>query len=77
MTGNITIETRVAGIPCIIELLEWEKYSRATRDYDAEGGVGVWRLLDTRGRPAPWLEAKLTDKDLQFIDRLLFEEMER
>lgn len=73
---NITIETRVAGIPCQVEILEWEKYRRASRDYDAEGGVGVWRLLDTKGRPAPWLEAKLSDRDIDYIEHLLFEEME-
>lgn len=60
--------TRVAGIPCQIEVLQYEPY-RSNR----WGHIDNWLpddeeylefgILDRRGRPAEWLERKLTDAD--------------
>jgi hypothetical protein len=58
-------EYRLAGIPCIIEadvrIIKGQGYS-APSDVDARGWVeSTFRVLDRRGRPAAWLERKLTD----------------
>jgi hypothetical protein len=44
--------------------------------YPSEGGCGDWEVLDRRGRPAPWLERKLTDRERSRIDDEVFEHME-
>lgn len=71
------IETRIAGIPCLIDAqvnVQQGSYSRnAPSDWDYHGWVEVesFTVLDRRGRPAPWLEAKMTDKDIQRIEEEL------
>jgi hypothetical protein len=47
-------ETRVQGIPCLAESLSQEEM--------------IFRILDRNGRPAPWLERKLTEKDYDKIE---------
>jgi hypothetical protein len=47
------IETRVSGIPCRIGVEEWP----------SEDDGGCWTVLDRRGRPAPWLARKATERD--------------
>lgn len=66
------IEGRVAGIPCIIAVTDYEKYipaytsGRPEDCYPSEGGYGEWELLDRRGRRAEWLERKVNDdRDIQ------------
>lgn len=60
------IESRVAGIPCLIGVTHYESvagsYSRnADSDMDYYGySESEWEVLDRRGRKAPWLERKLT-----------------
>lgn len=76
------IESRVAGIPCLIGVTDWEAYVPAQvsgppeRCYPAEGGCGSWVVLDRRGRKAPWLERKMTSEDERRIDEEIFEAME-
>lgn len=86
-------EHRVCGIPCIVAVTSWEAYVPAKTCYPEggswgewgppedcypeEGGCGEWELRDRRGRPAPWLERKLDDKERQRIDQLVFDYMER
>lgn len=58
------IETRVAGIPCLIGVVEYS-YSRPDRSadnpHDYYGGAEIaWEVCDSRGRKAPWLQRKLT-----------------
>ena len=68
------IETRVAGIPCIIGVTHFESvrgsYSyHAASDWDYHGYTEAdWEVLDRRGRPAPWLAKKLTTTDQARID---------
>ena len=66
------IETTVAGIPCIIGVTEYssvEGDSRADSDWDYYGYTeSEWEVCDRRGRPAPWLERKLTSKDESRIE---------
>ena len=68
------IETRVAGIPCIIGVTHFESvrgsYSyHAASDWDYRGYTEAeFEVCDRRGRPAPWLERKLTSKDESRIE---------
>ena len=68
------IETRVAGIPCLIGVTHYEAVSgsysyHAASDWDYHGYTEAeWEVLDRRGRPAPWLAKKLTGKDEARID---------
>jgi hypothetical protein len=77
------IETRVCGIPCIVRVTYWEPYVPAKLYghpdswYPEEGGYGEWEILDRNSRPAPWLEVKMTRKDIAEIDQLVFDRMER
>jgi hypothetical protein len=72
----------VCGIPCIVRVTDWEAYVPAQtsgppeRCYPSEGGEGNWEILDRRGRPAAWLERKLTGDDRERIDTEVFNRME-
>lgn len=63
------IESRVAGIPCLIGVTHYESvggsYSyNAASDMDYYGySDAEWEVLDRRGRKAAWLERKLTSRD--------------
>jgi hypothetical protein len=68
------IETRIAGIPCLVEADVYGSkgsYSyNAPSDWDYYGYVEIGELtvMDRRGRPAPWLERKLTNKEIERIE---------
>jgi hypothetical protein len=74
--------TKVCGIPCLVQITAWEKhrpgriYGPPEHCYPDEGGYGTWELLDRRGRPAPWLEKKLTDKEINRIEDEVYEHAE-
>ncbi len=75
----MNIESRVAGIPCLIQvdrcLVEKGNYSRMAETPDEYYGVCEieFTVLDRRGRPAPWLEKKLTDDDTDRIENQILE----
>lgn len=62
------IETRIAGIPCIIGVISYTSVSgsysySADSDWDYYGyAESDWIVCDRRGRPAPWLAKKITSK---------------
>lgn len=57
------VETTISRIPCRVEL-EYLRGYPGTRDTPPEpAGFIVRRVLDRRGRPAPWLETKMTTDD--------------
>ena len=68
------IESRVAGIPCLIGVTHYHSvrgsYSyKAPSDLDYHGYTqSEWDVLDRRGRKAPWLERKMSDKDCTRIE---------
>jgi hypothetical protein len=68
------IESRVAGIPCVIGVTHFESVRgsfsyHAASDWDYHGYTeSEWVVCDRRGRPAPWLERKLTSKDTSRIE---------
>lgn len=75
------IESRVAGIPCMIGVSHFDcvrgSYSyNAASDMDYYGySESEWDVLDRRGRPAAWLERKLTDDDRKRIEQEIAEAM--
>jgi len=77
----IEFDWHIAGIPCIIRVLSHEPRRAAyvsgqpEECYPAEGAV-EWEVLDRKGRRADWLEAKLTDRQRDEIDEVVFEQME-
>jgi hypothetical protein len=62
-----TMETRIAGIPCMIKVGYFNVVkgdSRADNPDDYRGYTDFeFTVCDRRGRPAPWLEKKMTSKD--------------
>lgn len=68
------IETRIAGIPCIIGVTEYSSAS-GSYDYNAPSDVDYygyteseWEVCDRRGRLAPWLARKLNSKECSRIE---------
>ena len=61
------IDHRLAGIPCQIGVRKCKKVSRqeaADNPYDYYGYCDVdYDILDSRGKPAAWLENKATPAD--------------
>ena len=81
MTNYIAeIETTVAGIPCIVGVTEYSMVRAdfgADSDWDYTGYSDLeWVVLDRRGRPAPWLQRKVTDADEERIQEEIFNQME-
>ena len=76
------IEHRVCGIPCIIGVTDYEGYTPAYTSglpencYPAEGGSGDFEILDRKGYRAKWLEKKLTARDEDAIQELIYEHTE-
>jgi len=67
------IESRIAGIPCIIKRVSYERVKGCERADSRDDYYGwmeaVYEVYDRRGRIAPWLECKATDQDWQRVDR--------
>lgn len=66
--------SRVAGIPCLIGIRYYNRVEgsfsyMATSDWDYKGYTEVeFDVLDRRGRPAPWLERKMSDAERTLIE---------
>lgn len=73
------IETRVAGIPCIVGVTHYESVGgsydyNAASDWDYNGYTEAeWEVCDRRGRPAPWLAKKLSSGDESRIEEEIAE----
>lgn len=73
---TMEIETRIAGIPCIVKLdsmfVQKPLGPSCDSDMDCYGYAEIeFTVCDRRGRPAPWLERKMTDKDQSRIENEL------
>jgi hypothetical protein len=75
MTYLAEIESTVAGIPCLIGVTEFSSV-RGSYSYHADSDMDYygyteseWVVLDRRGRPAAWLERKLTDAERSRIEQ--------
>jgi len=75
----MNIESRVAGIPCLIQIDRCMVVSgsydyNAASDFDYYGYKEIeFTVLDRKGYPAPWLERKLTDDDTDRIENQILE----
>jgi hypothetical protein len=81
MTYLAEIESTVAGIPCLIGVTEFSSV-RGSYSYHADSDMDYygyteseWVVLDRRGRPAAWLERKLTDAERSRIEQEIAETM--
>lgn len=63
------IETRVAGIPCIVGVTEYTAGNSRADSSDDYYGYSEWCVCDRSGRAAPWLEAKLTRAEQARIEQ--------
>ena len=61
------IEARIQGIPCLVEVLQYEVHKAcftADSDIDYRGfTVCEFQILDRKGYKASWLERKMTESD--------------
>jgi len=76
------IEARIQGIPCLINVTDYVRQPAlgpwADSDMDCYGYERMsYIVCDRRGRPAPWLENKMTPDDEQEIEALISEEMSK
>jgi len=76
------IEHRVAGIPCLIGVIDYSSV-KGSGSYNAPSSDDYygytecdWEILDRRGRPAPWLARKITSKDEDSINEAISNYME-
>ena len=79
MSFLAVFDSRVAGIPCQIGVVDYERHApmpvhKAHSDLEFYGySEANYVVLDRRGRPAPWLQRKLDDDSsiLEQIDELM------
>ena len=77
----VDIDVRVQGIPCIAHVTSATagypaRLSGPPEDcYEAEGPEVEYTILDRRGRPAPWLDRKVTDHDRQLIEEKILDSL--
>ena len=74
------METRISGIPCIVDYTIRGKYVPAKIHappefcHEAEYPEVEFTVCDRNGRPAPWLEKKMTYQDQQRIEAEILEQ---
>ena len=61
------------GLPAIARVHNFLPTVPATWHHPEEGGEVEWELLDSRGKPAEWLEKRMTDQERQRIDQEVYE----
>lgn len=74
-------DIRVAGIPAKVDVTYYRHQPamgpRADSDVDCYGYTDMdWTLLDRRGKPAKWLEAKLTPEVIEDINEQIEQAIE-
>ena len=67
------MHTTISGIPCLVAVTYFYKQPplgpNCDSDWDCFGYTHIdFDVLDRRGRPAPWLERKLTDVERERIE---------
>ena len=67
------IESKISGIPCLIKVTHchivpgtFSYHAGSDLDYHGYSDID-FEVCDQHGRPAPWLEKKMTDKDIERI----------
>ena len=74
----LKLNTTVCGIPCSVTARV--VHHPGSRSWNAPSDLDYWgytdvdfTVLDQRGRPAPWLERKMTDNDVERLEQELLE----
>ena len=62
-------ESHVAGIPCKVRVTYSTPYIPESFNGPAEGGDFEFELLDRKGYRAKWLEAKVTEADVERLEQ--------
>lgn len=70
------IEARISGIPCLVQVDSYDTVPpcrgsarTAPSEMDYRGGAEVeFTVCDRNGRPAPWLERKMSDDERTTIE---------
>jgi hypothetical protein len=73
-TLTMLIDTRIAGIPCLVRATFSEDRSRLHGHPDSwchEPSELDYAVLDRRGRLAPWLERKMDSRDRAALERTI------
>lgn len=70
-----TLAIRAHGIPALAEVTYFLPYTPSTWEEPADGPEVEWKLLDRRGRPAPWLERLITDSEHREVDAELINKL--
>lgn len=73
-------DTTVAGIPCGVQIISVDGKdsdpSNDASDWDNKGWIDLdFDILDRQGYLAPWLQAKMTNKDIARIKGEILEFM--
>jgi len=63
----------LGGLPAIARVHNFLPYIPACWHHPAEGGEVEWELLDRRGKPAEWLEKRMSNEERQRIDQEVYE----
>ncbi|HEX7387838.1 MAG TPA: hypothetical protein VF285_11285 [Castellaniella sp.] len=68
------LDTHICGIPCQVDVTHFISQrpmgSMADSDRDCYGYTEIdFEVLDSRGRPAPWLARKMTDVDTRAVEQ--------
>lgn len=77
-----TLDARIAGIPCQARILSYTPGHPAKTNadpgscYESSPPEIEYEVLDRRGRLAPWLEAKLIDKERAALEFQLMEKVD-
>lgn len=81
MATSLNLETRICGIPCAVAVFDIVSVKgsfsyAAPSDLDYYGYTDFdYRVCDQRGRPAPWLERKMTKNDRELLEERINEEI--
>ncbi len=72
------IEARVCGIPCLIQVDSYHHQPpqgiHADSDMDCYGYTEIdFTVCTTKGKPAAWLERKMTDADREAVELLVMQ----
>ena len=74
------LATHIAGIPCLVDVMtctvvKGSRSYNAPSDWDYYGYTEVeFEVCDRRGRPAPWLERKMTRDDKDRIEQEILDD---
>lgn len=70
------VSIRVCGIPALARVTDYTPFSPSTWWRPSDGPDLEFEIRDSRGRPAAWLEAKLSQADRAVIGVEILQKLE-